>query len=1231
MTRPLDRHLDSDELDALVLSEALGVSVARRLSEEALREIRRHVESCPDCDRKVQMHRSAQNAISLRVMSGQAAKGSNCSEESEWVRVAAGLFEEYETKERMNHAAQCGYCGPLLKAAVKSLSDEATSDEEYRLASLGSSQPRWQQKMAEVLKQRSLDRDLREKMLPRWQGWLSWHRYGLPAVGLAVVVVAVWLGLHAFSAPSAQQLLAQAYTEHRTLEMRIPGADYAPMRLERSANGSSMDRSQALLKAEALISENLGKHPNDAGWLQAKGQADLLDGNYESAITTFQRALEVHADAPELEMNLASSYFLRGLTEDKPADYTLAVDLLGRTLQKDPKNKVALFNRAIVLEHLYLFSQAAEDWKSYLRLDPSGPWSREAADRLQRMMQRQETYKKSSVDKLIEPDELLTQVNEKARGSWRRIDRRLEEYQSLAVREWLLKAYPLPDEPREGATKSAAQRAVRLIARISSSRRGDRWLNALLVTTSRPEFAPAIHSLRDAILASTNADYVTALRNARASQALFRRMNNIAGLSRATFEVVFALHFSNNAPECTRLAVPLVAATRRNHFRWIQVQSEIEEGICKNTEGNYGGARAALASAIVNAHLWGYTISEMRAVTMQGLVAWSEGASSEAWSNLTAGLHQCWENYCPPMTMYSLYANMDAFAEDSRQWYLQVILIQQALISLGDDPDHLMRAVEHNRLAKAAMLAGIPGLARQEFVTATQLLESVPQTEVTRHYRAGIEIDLAKLASEEKNPRAALSYLSNASSEMRNISDHYLLMDYYETLGHLQLRSEQDEKAQEALRWAVAFAESQLSSLASEKERLEWRQLSGKAYRDLVEFHLNKREPLSALQIWEWYLDVPSRPVPGLHRANFVSSPEDIFVLHQHARTAPDLPELSAGSELIGSLHESTLISFAILSGRVAVWVADDRGIFFSWVPQAPELVLQARMFRRLCADPDSNMELLRAVSKGLFASLLAPISARLSPDRTLIFDGDSEFVDIPLQALIDERGRYLGDGFSITTIPSIYYAAHLRESSFISATDPVLLFASSKGGHNGSGQFLPLPDVLDEVNEIGRKFYQVRRFANDDIDNQDLKTEFGRAVLFHFAGHSQAKGSTTTLMMTDNAGVLDASRVLSFHPARLQLAVLSACMTESGNGKGLENPNSLALAFLEAGVPHVVASRWNVDSAATVTFMAEFYRTLLSRKTVAQAVRSASAQIRRSPGTDRPYYWAAFSSFGTS
>jgi CHAT domain-containing protein/tetratricopeptide (TPR) repeat protein len=1239
LNSPSNKHLSNDELDSLVMLAGQTSDDTERPSELSIDEARRHVESCGDCNRMLQMHKRAQAEILGLVIAGQAPRSLECVDREEWIKVAAGVLPQLETQRLMHHAAQCEHCGPLLKKAAQTLSDEVSSDEERLLASLGSSQLRWQQEMAETLWERGSDRNHRGKMFLMWQGWLSWPwqgwlswpRQGLAAAALAILVVAVWLGLHALRAPSAEQLLAQAYTEHRTLEVRIPGADYAPMRLERSANGSSMDRSPALLKAEALISENLNKHPNDPDWLQAKGKADLLDGNYESAISVFRRALELHPDAPELQMSLASSYFVRGLTEDRAADYTFAVDLFGRVLQKQPNNKIALFNRAIVLEHLYLFTQAAEDWKTYLQLDPSGAWSKEAADRLQHLKLRQDTHDKGSVDKLMEPNQLVTLISEQTPNSWGRIDRRLEEYQSLAVQEWLGRAYPLVEEPHELPTSSAARRAVRLIAKFSISRRGDRWLDALLVTSLRPEFAPAIHDLRDAILASTNADYVTALREARASQILFRRMNNVAGLSRATFEVVFALHFSNNAPECARLAVPLITEARRYHFRWIQVQSEIEDGICKNTEGNYRSARAVLASAITNAHLWGYTNSEMRALTMQGLVAWSKGSSSEAWSNLTTGLRQCWENYCPPMTMYSLYANMDNFAEDSRQWYLQVLLIQQALSSLGDDPDHLMRAVEHNRLAKAAMLAGMPTLARQEFAAATKLLDSVPQTEVTTHYRAGIQIDLAKLASEENNPRAALTYLSNVSPAIHHISDHFLLTDYYETLGHLELRSRQNEKAQEALQWAVAFAESQLSSLDSEKERLEWRDLSGKAYRDLVELNLNKGEYLLALQIWEWYLDVPSRPVPGLHRASSVTSQSDIFAVHEHARTAPALPELSAGNELIRSLHDATLISFAMISDRVAVWVADDRGTFFTWLPGATNIALQARTFRRLCADPDSDVGLLRIVSKDLFASLLAPVSAHLSPARTLIFDGDSEFVDIPLQALMDQQGRYLADSFSLTTIPSIYYTSHLRESSFISPTDPVLLLASTKGGYDKPGGLFALPDVLEEVNEIGRKFHQVHQFTNDDMNNQSLKNEFGRAVLFHFAGHSQAKASATSLIIANSTDALDASRVRSFHPSRLQLAVLSACMTESATEKGLEDPNSLALAFLEAGVPHVVASRWDVDSATTVTFMREFYGALLSRKSVPQAVRSAAAQIRGLPRTERPYYWAAFSSFGTS
>ena len=57
MTRPFDKHLDSDELDSLVSLQRTSVSGSEQLSEPALREAQRHVESCQDCSRKLQRHK----------------------------------------------------------------------------------------------------------------------------------------------------------------------------------------------------------------------------------------------------------------------------------------------------------------------------------------------------------------------------------------------------------------------------------------------------------------------------------------------------------------------------------------------------------------------------------------------------------------------------------------------------------------------------------------------------------------------------------------------------------------------------------------------------------------------------------------------------------------------------------------------------------------------------------------------------------------------------------------------------------------------------------------------------------------------------------------------------------------------------------------------------------------------------------------------------------------------
>ena len=118
MTRPFDKHLDSDELESLVSLQGTSVSASEQLSELDLRAAKRHVESCQDCSRKLQRHTSVHSEI-LRMRAPNSSLSTfECLVDAEWLEVAAGLLPEAKTRELMKHAAQCGHCGPLLKNAA---------------------------------------------------------------------------------------------------------------------------------------------------------------------------------------------------------------------------------------------------------------------------------------------------------------------------------------------------------------------------------------------------------------------------------------------------------------------------------------------------------------------------------------------------------------------------------------------------------------------------------------------------------------------------------------------------------------------------------------------------------------------------------------------------------------------------------------------------------------------------------------------------------------------------------------------------------------------------------------------------------------------------------------------------------------------------------------------------------------------------------------------------------
>jgi CHAT domain-containing protein len=114
------------------------------------------------------------------------------------------------------------------------------------------------------------------------------------------------------------------------------------------------------------------------------------------------------------------------------------------------------------------------------------------------------------------------------------------------------------------------------------------------------------------------------------------------------------------------------------------------------------------------------------------------------------------------------------------------------------------------------------------------------------------------------------------------------------------------------------------------------------------------------------------------------------------------------------------------------------------------------------------------------------------------------------------------------------------------------------------------------------------------------------------------------------NEWYLDAKGIGAVNLRGCRLVVLSGCSTGRLQETALSDPNSLVRAFLAAGARTVVASRWNVDSRTTERLMEVFYQALGQGSEPAGALKLAETAVRLRAETAHPYYWSAFTAFGT-
>ncbi|HEU4596470.1 MAG TPA: CHAT domain-containing protein, partial [Pyrinomonadaceae bacterium] len=324
--------------------------------------------------------------------------------------------------------------------------------------------------------------------------------------------------------------------------------------------------------------------------------------------------------------------------------------------------------------------------------------------------------------------------------------------------------------------------------------------------------------------------------------------------------------------------------------------------------------------------------------------------------------------------------------------------------------------------------------------------------------------------------------------------------------------------------------------------------------------------------------------------------------------------------------------------------------------------------WRRSLANPSGSG--IKERARALDELLMSPLRKLLGETRRIFLSPDGALNLIPFGALVDERGRYLVEDYSITYLTSgrdllrAQASAASREGPLVIANPSFGAGSPSAGGapssrlsQLGGATFSPLPGTKGEASALGTILPGVRVLTGAQASEETLKRVSGPSIL-HVATHgyflpdlsppvgadartAQARGLKLSRERAERApvenpllrsglalagandgrggagedGVLTAYEAASLDLWGTRLVVLSACETGVGDVKTGEGVYGLRRSLVLAGSESQVMSLWQVDDAATRDLMVEYYKRLQAGEGRTEALRAVQLEMLRQGG----------------
>ncbi len=318
-----------------------------------------------------------------------------------------------------------------------------------------------------------------------------------------------------------------------------------------------------------------------------------------------------------------------------------------------------------------------------------------------------------------------------------------------------------------------------------------------------------------------------------------------------------------------------------------------------------------------------------------------------------------------------------------------------------------------------------------------------------------------------------------------------------------------------------------------------------------------------------------------------------------------------------------------------------------------------------------------------LYQQILAPVEPELSGIDHLIVVPGGDLQSLPLSLLVtsEPRGGYgnaawLIRRMAVTQVSSPRSLLALRGSRMSRAATSRPFFGVGNPAFTGgatSGKALgalaaacqpdgpadpallralpPLPDTAGEVETVGHLLNAQPGsilLGASATEGAVRGQKLDQYAVLYFATHGVLPGElhcqqepglvlsppVSAPASTASDGLLSASEIANLK-LNADLVVLSACNTAASGGSRLGGGalEGLADSFFVAGARAVLASHWEVPSAATRKLMTGVFARYAkdNARDLAEALRQSQLALIAQPATAHPFNWAAFTLIGDS